>query len=77
MAENDTKKIYDKLEDVRVELMSMKVDLEHVKDDVYNIMMENKDRDKHLHALDVAKKQAWALAGVGGFLVGIAVNYFK
>lgn len=76
MPESDIKQLYVMLTEMKATQARMQADITYTRDTMDNMQKENNERDKHIHSLEIAKREAWAIAGFIGLLVGLVLPVF-
>lgn len=73
MPESDIKQVYIMLTELKATQARMQADITYTRETMDTIQSENKERDRHIHQLEISKREARAIAGFVGFISGLAV----
>lgn len=76
MPESDIKQLYMMLTEMKAAQARIQTDINYLRENSDKMQRENEARDKHIHNLEIAKREAWAVAGFIGLLVGLIVPVF-
>lgn len=71
MSEDNITRLFARFDDLKEDLIRVQQDCKYLVQQVNEMQAQNRERDEHIHRLEIAKKQAWAVAGVLGFIVGL------
>lgn len=77
MPDTDITRILRKMDDLQMELAKSQTDITYMRKAVDEIREENKARDEHIHRLEIAKREAWAIAGFVGLVIGLIAPLVK
>lgn len=77
MAEENIKRLYDKLEELQTSVVRIATNMEHMQEVMDQMQSDNRMRDSHIHRLEIAKREAWAIAGFLGFIIGLFLQLIK
>ncbi len=71
MGEDNISRLFARFDDLKEDMIRVQTDCKYLVQQVNEMQAQNKERDEHIQRLEIAKKQAWAVAGVLGFVVGL------
>ncbi len=77
MAEENIKRLYDKLEELQSTVIRIDTNMAHMQEIMDCMQADNRMRDTHIHRLEIAKREAWAIAGFLGFVIGLLLQLIK
>lgn len=73
MPESDIDKLSNMLIEMKVAQAKMQADISYTRQSIDRMQEENDARDKHIHSLEISKREARAVSAVIGACVGILI----
>lgn len=77
MPDTDITRILHKMDELQTEMVRSQKDITYMRIAIDEIREENKARDQHIHRLEIAKREAWAVAGFLGLVIGLIAPLVK